>query len=121
MLLLRGDKLVTNRDHERPSNITGLSLVLFLFLSLLSMMAAYEVNKPSDDLRGSVIASFHEYTTQAADADNSDHLALAETRRNAQPHFIIERALPSAPILRLASASRAFDARGPPARIPAAS
>ncbi len=113
--------LVDNRDHERPSNITGLSLVLFLFLSLLSMMAAYEVNKPTDDLRGNVIASFHEYTTQAADAETGDHLALAEARRNAQPLFSNEPALPAALILNFASASRAFDARGPPEASPAAS
>jgi hypothetical protein len=113
--------LVDNRDHERPSNITGLSLVLFLFLSLLSMMAAYEVNKPTDDLRGNVIASFHEYTTQAADAETSDHLALAEARRNALPHFLTEPAHPAALTLHFASASRAFDARGPPEDSPAAS
>ena len=37
--------LVIDNTHTRRSNITGLSLVLFLFLSLLSMMAGIEVSQ----------------------------------------------------------------------------
>ena len=63
--------LLIDNTQRRPSDVTGLSLVLFLFLSLLSMMAAYEAGKPVDELRNNVVASFHEYSTQIPDPESN--------------------------------------------------
>lgn len=45
-------------NTEGP-NIAGVSLALYLLVSILSMMAAYEVGKASDDVRNSVVVSHH--------------------------------------------------------------
>ena len=113
--------LLINRDQERPSSVTGLSLVLFLFLSLLSMMAAYEASKPSDDIRSNVIASLHEYNAQAADAESGDQFQFVETAWSALPQFHLDTVFLPGVRFALAATSRAFDARGPPGRFPAAS
>jgi len=108
-------------QEERQTNITGLSLVLFLFLSIISMMAAYEANKPSDEARSGVVVSFHEYSVQTADSDLDDHSLLADLLRPSLPVFkIAYLAAIINPIIGLA-APKHFDARGPPMRRPTAS
>ncbi len=112
--------LVIHDTHTRPSKITGLSLVLFLFLSLLSMMAAYEASKPADEPRNSVVASFHEYSAQVADPETSDPALLVEASRESLPtltfHF-----QPVLIVSLVVMASKNFDARGPPLQRSAAS
>ncbi|MDP2354924.1 MAG: hypothetical protein Q8M31_02545 [Beijerinckiaceae bacterium] len=111
--LLREIMLLIDNAQTRPSKVTGLSLVLFLFLSLLSMMAAFEVSKPVDELRNNVVASLHEYSAQTADPEASDLALLVEAHRERLPPFkftyqnIIVSSF-SVP------ASKSFHARGPP-------
>jgi hypothetical protein len=107
--------LVIDNTHTRRSNITGLSLVLFLFLSLLSMMAAYEAGKPTDDLRNNVVASFHEYSTQVPDPESSDHVLVVKAARERLPTGAIHY---QTSVLSSFSvpAPKHFDARGPPAQ-----
>ena len=107
--------------NERPSNFTGLSLVLFLFLSMLSMMAAYEVSKPSEDIRNSVVATFNEYSAQTADSDNGVGSLIVEASLSSLPEF--EEFPPSniSDIGDALASRRAFNARAPPLRADAAS
>ncbi len=105
--------LLIDNTQRKPSDVTGLSLVLFLFLSLLSMMAAYEVSKPVDELRNNVVASFHEYSAQTADPEASDLDLLIEARRERLPPFkLIYQNIIVASVS--VPASKSFYARGPP-------
>lgn len=107
--------LVIENAQMRQSNFTGLSLVLFLFLSLISMMAAYEASKPADEVRNSVIASFHEYSGQTADSESTHHAVVVAAASECaptvtfhyQPTNVSSFAVPT---------SNNFDARGPPAQ-----
>ena len=106
-------QLIIDR-REKPSSLTGLSLVLFLFLSMLSMMAAYEAGKPTDDLRGATIASLNEYSPLGADAETETLTLLAEGQRSSATTFQQIEYQPHALVMRLALAQRAFNARAPP-------
>ena len=113
------DMQLIDNHKEQPPNITGLSLVLFLFLSMLSMMAAYEVSRPSDDIRSSVIVSFHEYAGPSADTESHKPALFFRAVNTAAPNF--ERMdAPARPSTSFIPAPRlAFNARGPPAEIAA--
>jgi hypothetical protein len=106
---------------ERPSNFTGLSLVLFLFLSMLSMMAAYEVSRPSEDIRNSVVATFHEYAAQTADADNDARTLIVESGQASLPEFSEFHPARDFDIRHALASRKAFNARAPPLRADAAS
>lgn len=112
--------LVIHDRHTRPSNFTGLSLVLFLMLSLLSMMAAYEGSKPADELRNNVVASFHEFSTQLPDPESSDTDLVLESadKRLPAPAFHYPSIIVASFAL---TASKSFYARGPPPQRSAAS
>ncbi|MFN3889649.1 MAG: hypothetical protein ACK4MV_04560 [Beijerinckiaceae bacterium] len=108
-------QLVIEREEE-PTSITGLSLVLFLFLSMISMMAAYEASKPVDDIRKTIVASFHEYapsvaadTNDPADTNSADHAELVLpliTASYSRP--------PSGRLFHPRSTVAGFNARAPP-------
>ena len=108
-------QLIIDR-REKPSSLTGLSLVLFLFLSMLSMMAAYEAGKPTDDIRGATIASLNEYSPLGADAENETLTLLADVQSFRAPAFQQIEYQQHALVMRLALAQRAFNARAPPAQ-----
>lgn len=103
-------------QKEQPPNITGLSLVLFLFLSLLSMMAAYEVSRSSDDLRSSVIVSVHELSGPSADAEADEFTLYFRERRLTRSAF--EPSDTAGPVSQPAASipRPAVKARGPPAQ-----
>jgi hypothetical protein len=104
-------------DHTREvPNIAGVSLALYLLVSILSMMAAYEVGKVSDDVRNSVVVtlqSSHNAPNKSGDDGRDDPVFV----------FAIERAL-FIPLPRHvlippdrsidSYVPRAFHARGPP-------
>ena len=100
--------------REKPTSFTGLSLVLFLFLSMLSMMAAYEAGKPTDDIRGATIASLNEYSPLGADAETETLTLLADSHPSRAPAFQQIEYLPHALVMRVALEERAFNARAPP-------
>jgi hypothetical protein len=100
--------------REKPSSFTGLSLVLFLFLSMLSMMAAYEAGKPTDDVRGATIASLNEYSSVGADAEIETLTLLAAGPSSRATAFQQIEYLPHALVMRVALEQRAFNARAPP-------
>jgi len=103
--------------EEASTNITGLSLVLFLFLSFISMMAAYEANKPPEEARTSVVVSLHEYTVQSADAEENDHSFLIAFHRLRLPAFAILQDLATRSLFDVPARSKDFDARGPPSSL----
>lgn len=106
---------------QRSSSFTGLSLVMFLFLSMLSMMAAFDAGKSSDDIRGTTIVSLHEYPSPGADTETDHHtLAPRSEPSRAQPLSVDDFTRTSS-ALRVALASSAFDARAPPAQTTPAS
>jgi len=105
--------LLIDNTQRRPSDVTGLSLVLFLFLSLLSMMAAYEAGKPVDELRNNVVASFHEYSTQIPDPESSDHVLVLKAARERLPTFTLHYQTFSLSSFSV-PAPKHFYARGPP-------
>jgi hypothetical protein len=107
--------------RQKSSNFTGLSLVLFLFLSMLSMMAAYEAGKQTDDPRGATIVSLNEYSPLGADSESDAHTLLVAAQRLQAPAFTQVRYVSKTPLLRLALAQRAFNARAPPAQTALAS
>jgi hypothetical protein len=101
--------------NDKPMNLTALSLVVFLLASLLSMMAAYDPERQTDDRRNSVVITLHEHASPTSDSspDGSD-LAIASVRAcesHERPRLlhraIIEISTPHP--------TCAFDARGPPA------
>lgn len=99
---------------ERPPNTTALSLVLFLLVSMLSMMAVYDPGRPSDDIRNSVVITLHEYSSPSSDS-NADGDPLVVALASASFWFEAPRVRPSTPkSLSILSAASAFDARGPP-------
>lgn len=104
--------------QEGP-NIAGVSLALYLLVSLLSMMAAYEVGKASDDFRNSVVISLqssHTAPNKSGDDDRGDLFIVpaAETiALDARP--LRERV--SISHFPTASIPRAFNARAPPLNV----
>lgn len=100
--------------EETTTNVTGLSLVLFLFLSLISMMAAYEANKPPEESSTAVVVSFHEYVTQTADTDTNEHAVLVAFRRLRSAAFAVVFDIASGYFPHVPALSKDFDARGPP-------
>jgi hypothetical protein len=104
-------------DHttEGP-NIAGVSLALYLLVSLLSMMAAYEVGKNPEDIRNSVVHSLQAGQTapNKPGGDDGDQPFLLEAIVpefwKPSPHF--ERA--PADQFHLACVTRSFNARAPP-------
>lgn len=103
-------------NTEGP-NFAGVSLALYLLVSILSMMAAYEVGKASDDVRNSVVLNYHS-NHSAPNKPGDDKVddpfvapALETIALNQTPddHRVTHAtsALPQTP--------RAFAARAPPA------
>lgn len=103
-------------DHTREGpNLAGVSLALYLLVSILSMMAAYEF-KASDDVRNSVVLSLQSSasspTKSGDESDDDPFLALS----------IDLVAIDAAPFLERVSVShfqtysfaRGFNARAPP-------
>ena len=105
----------TDHTQDVPS-FAGVSLALYLLVSILSMMAAYEVGKGPDDVRNSVVInlqSSHGSPNKSGDDGGGDPVLV--------PLFELipldlnprrERAFTG--VLHIARAARAFDARGPP-------
>ncbi|MBX9761396.1 MAG: hypothetical protein K2Y29_21645 [Beijerinckiaceae bacterium] len=112
---------LTIERKQKSSNFTGLSLVMFLFLSMLSMMAAFEAGKSTDEIRGTTIVSLNEYPSPGADTE-TDHQTLLPRGEpsNAPPLSVDDFSRTSLP-LRVALAQSAFDARAPPAQTTPAS
>jgi len=100
--------------HDKPANLTALSLVLFLLASLLSMMAAYDPERQTDDRRNSVVITLHEHASPSSDS-NPDASDLAISSARACDSFERPRSLARA-IAEISALhpTCAFDARGPP-------
>lgn len=101
--------------QERP-NIAGVSLALYLLVALLSMMAAYEVSRSSDDIRNSVIVSLQSAQSPANkstdDGRDSSFVILAlEFDLVFEPAAFNGR--PDSGF-QLPSVQRSFNARAPP-------
>ena len=100
--------------RERPSNVTGLSLVLFMFLSLLSMMAAYETSKSVDESRISLVAALNECASHVADTDSDDHTFVVESPHVQYLDCAFFRLTPTTIVLSPHRSGRTFNARAPP-------
>jgi hypothetical protein len=104
-------------DHttEGP-NIAGVSLALYLLVSLLSMMAAYEVGKNPEDIRNSVVHSLQAGQTApnkpGGDDGEQPFLLQAIDLEFWSPSPHVERA--PGHEFHLACATRSFNARAPP-------
>lgn len=104
-------------DHSTEGpNIAGVSLALYLLVSILTMMAAYDVGKASDDPRNSVVHTLQSSTVSPNKAtdDSGGDLVLVEVRSTE----FIPVARPSAVSGAFQTPSRvarAFNARAPPA------
>lgn len=99
---------------DKPANLTALSLVVFLLASLLSMMAAYDPGRQTDDRRNSVVITLHEYSSPTTDS-RVDGSALAIELARACEGFERRRSLPCAiNEISIPHPASAFDARGPP-------
>jgi hypothetical protein len=106
-----------NEHAGEGPNIAGVSLALYLLVSILSMMAAYEVGKAADDCRNSVVVSLHQssHSTPGKSGDDGrdDPVVLVAFH----PDFLdrptrIERA--ASDQSSSSCIQRGFDARGPP-------
>ena len=105
----------TDHTQEVP-NFAGVTLALYLLVCLLSMMAAYEVGKASDDVRNSVVVSLqssHGAPGKSSDGDRDDpfivpafELVSLDDHPQQSGAFLTNTHLELFP--------RAFDARGPP-------
>lgn len=108
-------------DHTREGpNIAGVSLALYLLVSLLSMMAAYEVGKNSEDIRNSVVHSLQAGQTapNKSGGDDTDEIFVLTVGDpefwKPSPRF--ERAPDDQ--FHLAYVPRSFNARAPPHAVP---
>lgn len=108
-------------DHTQDvPNFAGVSLALYLLVSILSMMAAYDVGKASDDVRNSVVISNHSSygsPNKSGDDGRSDGvivLALERVALDTMP----QRVSASVTVLHIALLARAFNARAPPVPVP---
>ena len=101
--------------NDKPMNLTALSLVVFLLASLLSMMAAYDPERQTDDRRNSVVITLHEYSSPTTDSRAEGSLLAVELARACEG-FERPRSLHRA-INEISTPhpTCAFDARGPPA------
>lgn len=105
----------TDHIQEAP-NFAGVSLALYLLVCVLSMMAAYEVGKASDDVRNSVVVSLQSSNgtpSKSSDGDRDDPFilpALEPVWLETHP----QQAGASFSHIHLELAPRAFNARAPP-------
>lgn len=106
-------------DQTEPGpNIAAISLMLYLFVALLSMMAAYEAGKSSDDLRNCIACNVQANQTSPSKSggggDDADEFILLAAR---DAEFWLSDPVTEPPAsnqFRLPSPMRGFDARGPP-------
>lgn len=103
------------RNGEGP-NIASVSLALYLLVSILSMMAAYEVGRVTDDVRNSVVVTLQPQSGPNKSGDDSRGDPVFILALETAPVFlrpVAERLLadPSHRSLIL----RSFNARAPPA------
>lgn len=105
----------TDHTQEVP-NFAGVSLALYLLVCVLSMMAAYEVGKASDDVRNSVVVSLqssHGSPSKSSDGDRDDPFIAPDVEPvslESHPH----QAGSSLSNIHLELSLRAFNARAPP-------
>ena len=103
-------------DHSTEGpNIAGVSLALYLLVSILSMMAAYDVGKASDDVRNSVVHTLQSNSSspnKASDDGGGDLLLV-----DAQTTEFVPLARPDAQRRHVETRlqiARSFNARAPP-------
>ena len=103
-------------DHTREGpNIAGVSLALYMLVSILSMMAAYDFKSP-DDVRNSIVINLQSpygASTKSSDDSRNDPVIFAtvkpvvfDARPCLEPIFFSH--FQSRPV------TRGFNARGPP-------
>lgn len=103
-----------NRTREGP-NIAGVSLALYLLVSIFSMLAAYDF-KTSDDVRNSVVINLQSSSgapTKSGDDSGGDPfitVSIEPVAIDRRP--VLERAFPQH--LQPLSFTHGFQARGPP-------
>lgn len=110
------DARMNRIDHTREGpNIAGVSLALYLLVSILSMMALYEI-KASDDVRNSVVLSLQSSSsspTKSGDEGEDDPVlspSIDFVAIDSGP--FVERS--SVAYFQPCSFARGFNARGPP-------
>lgn len=103
------------RNREGP-DITSVSLAVYLLISVLSMMAAYEVGRVTDDVRNSVVVTQQAHCGPNKPGDDGRGDPVLILLVEAEPLFLRPRAnrLPTDPSHR-SLVLRNFDARAPPA------
>lgn len=106
-------------DHTEPGpNIAAISLMLYLLVAVLSMMAAYEAGKSSDDMRNCIVCNVQANqpspSKSGGGGDDADEFILLAARDAEFSHSgpVIEPR--SGDHVRISSLVRGFDARGPP-------
>lgn len=103
------------RAGEGP-NIAGVSLALYLLMSLLSMMAGYEGGKNSEDIRNSIVHSLQSGQTvpNKSGGDDADQALVLNSRDPEfwKPSPRYERAPDDQ--IHLVYVPRNFNARAPP-------
>ena len=105
-------------DHTEPGpNIAAISLMLYLLVAVLSMMAAYEAGKSPDELRNCIACNIQANQTspgKGGGGDDADGVILLSVH-HAEFWLSSTVTAPSASDrFRLPLPERGFDARGPP-------
>jgi len=109
---------MSNRAHHRHEqpNIAGLSLALYVLVSLLSMMAFYEGGKTNEDVRNSIVHSLQsgQQSPSKSGGDDTDAFHLPKAPRVSlvaladKAPASVDHRLPTFHV------TASFDARGPP-------
>ena len=105
-----------HHKHEPQPNFAGLSLALYVLVSLLSMMAFYEGGKSNEDVRNSLVHSLQsgQQTPSKSGGDDTDQFQLPKAPRAAFTALSQTRPALSDIHFHAFGVTSSFDARGPP-------
>lgn len=107
---------IRTRHQEEQPTVAGLSLVLYLLVSLLSMLAFAETSKANEDVRSSIVhtlQSGQQSPTKSGGDDADEWVAFHAPGVTFEPRARARRVV-AAEFNHVTRVTTDFDARGPP-------